>query len=109
MVQANWQPPLERMNVGCLCCGSLQLHLAFDTVLYMGFGGWSVTKNGEMFYWADSDTEWGDFKTLKDIESDAIKEPDADWRAVCDTPLHGETYQRQNDKWVLIEQNLGFA
>jgi len=105
----HWKEPLKQINATCLCCGSLQLHLDFETTLYMGFGGWTVTKNGELFYVMDNETEWEDCKKLKDIEAFAVKEPNADWLAICDTPLHGETYQRQNDKWVLIEQNEGFA
>jgi hypothetical protein len=101
--------PLEKKNHGCLCCESLELHLPFDTVLYQGFGGWSITKDGQHFFSEDSDKEFDEMKTLAYIEEIASKEPDADWRAICDTPLHGETYQRQNGKWVLVEQNEGFA
>ncbi len=102
--------PLKPKIAGCLCCGSgSKSHLPLDTVLYMGFGGWMVTKDNELFYMADSDLEWEENKTLLDIEKSAKRKPNCDWRAICDTPLHGETYQRQRGKWVLVEENLGFA
>lgn len=101
--------PIEKNNFSCLCCDSLNSHLPFDTVLYMGFGGWKVTKDGELFYMGDSNTEWEQFKTLADIEKTAKRYPKADWMAICFTPLHGETYQRQRGKWVLVEENQGFA
>lgn len=101
--------PIKKKNAGRLCCNSLNSHLPFDTVLYMGFGGWSVTKNGELFYMGDNDTEWDKFKTLADIERTAKRHAKDDWRAECFTPLHGETYQRQRGKWVLVDENLGFS
>ncbi len=103
-------PPIKPKRVGCLCCGSnVETHLPMDTVLYMGFGGWIVTKNNELFYMGDTDLEWEQFKTLADIEKVAKRDTKADWRAVCDTPLHGEVFQRQRGKWVLVEENPGFA
>lgn len=106
----NYLPAIKPKRVGCLCCGSnVETHLPMDTVLYMGFGGWMITKNGELFYMADSNLEWEQFKTLADIEKSAKKDTKADWRAVCDTPLHGAVFQRQRGKWVLVEENAGFA
>lgn len=101
--------PLKSVKHHCLCCDSAELHLDMDTVLYQGFGGWMVTKNGELFYMGDASGEWESFKKLSDIEKEAALDPDNDWQVICDTPLHGETYQRQGDKWVLVEQNEGFA
>lgn len=102
--------PIENTCISCLCCGSSAQHLSLDTVLYQGFGGWQITKNGELFFMSDgNEKDWDEFKTLAFIEEQAKNEPDADWRAICDTPLHGETYQRQDGKWVLVEQNEGFA
>lgn len=103
-------PPIKPKRVGCLCCGSSnETHLAMTTVLYQGFGGWMILKDGELFHMEDNNTEWEDFKTLAFIEKKAKQSPNADWKAVCDTPLHGEVYQRQRGKWVLVEENEGFA
>lgn len=101
--------PIKKKNFGCLCCESLGHELPMDTVLYRGFGGWTITKNGEYFFSEDMDKEWDEFKTLAWIEKKAKREPSADWRAICDMPLHGETYQRQRGKWLLVEENEGFA
>jgi hypothetical protein len=101
--------PIEPHYVGCLCCAGAGTELPMGTVLYSGFGGWRIEKNGEVFFEDESNKGWEDFKKLSEIEDVASKEPDEDWRAICDTPLHGETYQRQEGKWVLVEQNEGFA
>lgn len=64
---------------------------------------------GSFFYEGDSNGEWDSFLTLRNIEAYAVHSPNNDWLVICFTPLHGETWQRQNEKWVLIEENLGFA
>lgn len=102
-------PPIKPTHAGCLCCEGAATHLPLETVLYNGFGGWIITKDGGLFFSDDMDKEWEEFKTLAFIEDQAKQDPDHDWRAVCYTPLHGETYQRQNGKWLLVEQNEGFA
>ncbi len=103
-------PPIKPKRVGCLCCGSdIETHLAMDTVLCMGFGGWMITKDDNLFYMADPNSEWDECKRLEEIEKVAKRNTKSDWRAVCDTPLHGEVYQRQRGKWVLVEENPGFA
>lgn len=104
-----FSPLIKPKLVGCPCCGSAETHLPMDTVLYNGFGGWTITKDGELFFIEDSNKEFEDFKTLEFIEEKAKHEPNHDWRAECFTPLHGETYQRQDGKWVLVEENAGFA
>lgn len=102
--------PIKSTQAVCLCCGGAHYHLPMDTVLYSGFGGWQIFKDGGLFYQADPNTaEWDSFRRLEDIEKDAALLPECDWQAVCFTPLHGETYQRQDGKWVLVEQNEGFA
>ena len=102
-------PPLPaKASNKCTCCGDTVQHLPLDTELYNGFGGWQVNKNGALFYQADSG-DWDNSKTLSDIEVEAALDPNNDWQAVLYTPLRGATYQRQNDKWVLVEVNEGFA
>lgn len=103
-------PAIEPKNVACLCCGSShETHLPLDTVLYNGFGGWYITKDGKHFFADEVDKEWEQFKTLAYIEEQAKKSVNHDWRAILSNPLHGAEYQRQRGKWVLIEENLGFA
>lgn len=102
--------PAIKPVMHCNCCSSgTESHLSLDTILYNGFGGWSVTKDGELFYLDDNNTEFEDSKSLRFIEEQAAADPDHDWRAIGFFPLHGETYQRQNGKWVLVERNEGFA
>jgi hypothetical protein len=99
----------EPHHAGCLCCQGAEKLLPLETVLYQGFGGWTITKDGELFFMDDTNKEWEDFKTLEWIEVQAKKFASCDWRAILDTPLLCEVYQRQRGKWVLVEQNLGFA
>lgn len=101
--------PIKPHRVGCLCCPGAKTVLPMDTVLYYGFGGWMITKDGEMFFHEEVDKEWEENRTLQYIENKAKRSSKSDWRAILDTALHGEVYQRQRGKWVLVEQNLGFA
>ena len=84
--------------------------LEMNTVLYQGFGGYTVRKNGELFYKGNSDDEWNKLKRLKHIEKEAKKDPTAKWTVELYGPLSGATWERQEDgQWVVIEKNLGFA
>jgi len=47
--------------------------------------------------------------TVAQAEKVAAADPDHDWRIVLYAPLHGEVYQRQDGRWVLVEKNDGFA
>jgi len=49
---------------GCLCCPTTEDTLEMDTVLYQGFGGYHVNKNGKLHYMGDSDQ---DFNWRKDL------------------------------------------
>lgn len=80
-----------------------------DTVLYRGFGGYHVEKDGEIYYWADSDLDWGNFKTLAQIERQAKRCPRSKWRVILNNPLRGATWERRRGAWILVETNLGFA
>lgn len=101
-------PAIKNDKVNCLCCGTTEDHLHLGTILINGFGGWSITKDGKLYY-QDETGDWDNCKRLEDIEKDAVLEPNCDWRAVLFSPLRGAEYQRQNDKWVLVEVNEGFA
>jgi hypothetical protein len=94
---------------GCLCCES-SLILPLDTILHQGFGGWSIYKNGELFFVEDHFKEWDDFKKLQYIEEIAEKDPNNNWIAELELPLRDATYQRhEKGKWVLIRKGIGFA
>lgn len=108
------QKPHLEPHIGCLNCGGGEMRhedeviLAdMNTELYFGFGGWTVTLNGQLFFQADPDE---DDLLLSDVEQEARKNPDNDWRAEYYGPLRDATYQRQGDnRWVLIASGPGFA
>jgi hypothetical protein len=101
-------PPLKGKTIGCATCGYTEAVLSLDTILYNGFGGWTVTKNGELFYQSESDEYEG--KTVREIEMEARHWPEEDWRCEIFFPLREATYQRQADnKWVLVKTGNGFA
>ena len=84
--------------------------LELSTVLYNGFGGYSVRKNGELFYEGGYDEDWEKFKKLRDIEKIAKKEPEANWEVELYAPLSGATWKRNSSgKWLCVERNQGFA
>lgn len=105
----NHLPPIKSKHIGCLCCPGSESCLPMDTTLYSGFGGWSITCDDELWFRENSETEWEHCRTLQDIETTVQASPNHDWRAVLDAPLRGAVYQRQNGKWLLIEENEGFA
>lgn len=96
---------------GCLCCPASEDLLSLDTILYNGFGGYSVYKNNKVFYEGDP-SDGVDFESywkLRKIEKVAQKTKGA-WKVVLYTPLRGATWRRRGkNKWVLTETNLGFA
>jgi hypothetical protein len=95
---------------GCLNCGYTEERLPMRTKLYQGFGGWMITKNGELFYMESQDVDFDKSKKLSYIERSAKLEPESDWRAILDLPMRSAVYQRHGkSKWVLIEKGQGFA
>jgi len=108
-----WIKSLEHnIHNGCLNCGGTAKILDLETRLYNEFGGWKITKDGELYFQEDAsiEKEWAKLWKLSEIEEIVKKMPDHDWRAIFDLPLRGGTYQRHGDnKWVLIESNRGFA
>lgn len=94
-----WKPAIEGK-------GSLDLH----TQLYLGYGGWLVTKNGETFYSAKIEDDFDGAKSLQDIENMIGEDPESEYIALFFGPLREATYQRHaKDQWVLIETGEGFA
>jgi len=109
-----WVEPINKNEIyhGCLNCGGTEQTLGLGTRLYNEFGGWYITKDGELFFKEEmhKTDNLGTIKQLKEIEAEALKDPNHDWRAVFNLPLRGGTYQRHDkNKWVLIESNQGFA
>lgn len=101
--------PTSKYTRPCLDCPPTEQLLALDTVLYNGFGGYKVTRDGETFYQGGSDEKWEKYKKLAYIEKQAIL-LGGKWKIILYTPLRGATWERKGKKkWVLIETNRGFA
>lgn len=96
---------------GCLHCPGSEDLLPLSTVLYNGFGGYSVWRNGKFYFAADpsKDISWDKFPRLRRFENIARK-IGGHWKVVLDNPLRGATWRRkEKNKWVLTETNQGFA
>jgi hypothetical protein len=120
-----WLPPIteeERKPHGCLvceCAGAKPLSFPLDGVIAVGFGFAACTKDGAIVLeepqlrFDENDEpidEEDEYPTGADAEKLAAADPDHDWRIQLDGPMSGRTYQRQGEgKWVLVEQNEGFA
>jgi hypothetical protein len=103
--QRGWyRPAVDHANFVCLNCGPPPTTLRSSAHLSVGFGTVQVTKDDECV-WAGDD--W-DVTALR-FTRQANKDPEHDWRIEFVGPMHGETYQHQNGKWVMVETNLGFA
>ena len=111
------KPYKGKLHIGCLTCSTASWDLEMDRILAVGFGDAIASKNGKTVYSemefmrgkkdiAMQDIDW---VTAQVIEDMALKEPDCDWRIQFIGPMHGESYQRQDGKWVLIDSNQGFA
>lgn len=103
--------PLPGRNNPCGCCPPIYPALSMHDRIAVGFGFAGVSRDGEMV-WVEpfNSEEWDDMPTLMTFENMARKDPNHDWRAVMNGPLHGETYQRQGrNEWVLIKKTDGFA
>ena len=113
---AKWtkQKPHLEPHIGCLNCGGGEMNHEADVILaemetelYFGFGGWTVTLNGELHFQADPE---GDSPLLLEIERETAKSPDNDWRIEYHGAMRDATYQRQGEnRWVLIASGPGFA
>lgn len=95
---------------GCLHCPRTEDELAMDTILYSGFGGYTVKKDGKLFYSGDpQEDDMSKFKTLADIEKQAKRSPKSKWEVELSLPLRGATWRRKRGKWLLVSTNQGFA
>lgn len=108
-----WKEPIHPNGtvIGCLNCGDTPHLLPMDTRLYNGFGGWTVFRDGKVFFSDEArDKEWDEWKRLSEIEESAKADPNHDWIAEVFLPLRGASYQRHGEnEWVLVETNIGFA
>lgn len=102
-------PPIQGKYGGCLNCGVRPSEFPMDAVISVGFGDAGISKDGQRV-WSDDPRGEREPKTGKDAEAMALADPDHDWRIHLLGPLSGREYQRQDTgKWLLIEQNQGFA
>jgi len=101
-------PPLEGKQNPCANCPPILAEADPEKIIAVGFGDACVTCDGEEVYREPQD-DFGKIWDFAKAERVAAKDPDHDWRAVLYGPLHGETYQRQDGKWLLVEKNEGFA
>ena len=111
--------PRIKGHIACGTCGcGPKDSLSKDRILSVGFGETTVTKDGDVVY---SETKasvneevYHDeaYWTVADAEQYMSLFPNGehDWRIVFITPLYGATYQwQEEDGWVLIDKNNGFA
>ena len=76
-----------------------------STILAVGFGVVSVTKDDEVVWCGDDERVW-----IRRFERRAAADPDHDWRVHFLAPMGEQTYQRHGEReWVLIETGMGFA
>jgi hypothetical protein len=101
-------PALEGKSNPCANCPPILAEAHPEKIIAVGFGDAHVERDGVEVYREPQD-DMGKIWDFANAERVAAKDPDHDWRAVLFGPLHGETYQRQDGKWVLVEKNEGFA
>jgi hypothetical protein len=99
-----FREPVTSANVGCLNCGAPPVVLSSKAALAVGFGMVDVSRDG-VSEWTGNDWDMKAYRWTRR----AKKEPDHSWQIEFVGPLHGETYQFQGDKWVMVETNMGFA
>jgi hypothetical protein len=98
-------------QTACLTCGcGSHDTLSMDSLLAVGFGDASVTKNGIAIYSENLANSQDEFWQCKDAEAKALQDPENDWRIHFHAPLYEAHYQRHGPgHWVLIEKGDGFA
>lgn len=104
------ETPIKGGYGGCGNCGYIYDVAPEDMIIAVGFGVATVTKNGKTIYDEHSIKDENDLWTVKEAETEALKDEDNDWRIHLVAPLSERHYQRQGkNKWVLYEKGLGFA
>jgi len=113
-IKQNWikLPPYKgKPFQGCAHCEPIEKIANLDMIIAVGFGIAQVKKNGEVIYAEPINPESeNEFRTLREIETKAQKDPDNDYRLILNAPLRSSEYQRHGkNKWVLIASGIGFA
>lgn len=105
------QPAIEAQHCGCLNCGVPQNLFKPSDLIAVGFGYAALLKDDKEVYREPNEPLSDDeYMTGAKAEEIAAADPEHDWRILIHGPLSGRTYQRHGTgKWVLIEQNEGFA
>ncbi len=102
--------PLKGGSNPCRNCPPITSRLSIESRIAVGFGFAGITKGDKEIWTEQGNEEWEDLPLLIKFEVMARKDPEHDWQAVMNGPLHGEIYQRQGiNHWVLVERNEGFA
>lgn len=78
-----------------------------DMIIAVGFGTAQVIKGDKVIFRESNNDE--DFHCLQEFEHMAQIDPDHDWRILLDAPLQMREYQRQENRWVVIDVGPGFA
>jgi hypothetical protein len=110
-------PALTESEAGyrsqCLNCGPQPVTLPLESMLAVGFGDCTVTRDQDHVYSeAEFEHEHPDVEppSLDVFEQQAASDPDHDWRVLYYGPLSESEYQRQGPgEWVLIRKGMGFA
>ena len=101
---------LLEKHQSCALCPETEEVLPMTTKLYDGFGGWTITRDGDVFFTENMDAEWDDIRDLNFIEMQAKEDPNHAWQAHLFLPLREAKYERSDcGHWVLIETGQGFA
>lgn len=102
--------PIRGGYGGCLNCGYQYSTLPMNSLIAVGFGYASVTKNGEEIYNENNLNSGDKLWTTQNAENEALKDEDNDYRIHLVAPLSERHYQRQGkNNWVLYEKGTGFA
>lgn len=108
---SNWikQPPWQnKIYQGCTYCPPIEKIAPLDMLIAVGFGMAQVSKDDEIIF--DETQDEKNLHALSEFEKMAKQDPDHDWQVILEGPLRGRTYQRhEENKWVLIDSNGGFA
>jgi hypothetical protein len=111
-IKPNWEklPAIEGGYGGCLICGYQHAVLPVgESIIAVGFGDASLSRDGETVYQEDPQHEEGIITTAT-AEEMAVKDPDHDWRIHLVAPMSERHYQRQGEgHWVLYKKGMGFA
>lgn len=97
---------------GIVCPSSYAEELSMQSVIAVGFGEASVTRDGMVIY-EEMDRAEDDYWDVLRAEEVAARDPEHDWRIVLNGPFRGATFQRQSTaagfKWIKIASNPGFG